>query len=57
MDWIENALIFRVVDDDDQRTVFGVYLPPRRTVAVTALHGAPGGSSATPNDRARLTTT
>jgi hypothetical protein len=47
---IENAIIFRVVDEDVQRTVFGIYLPPRRTVRVTALHGAADGSRATPID-------
>jgi homopolymeric O-antigen transport system ATP-binding protein len=37
MDWIENALIFRVVDDDTRRTVFGVFLPNRRIIRVTPL--------------------
>jgi Wzt C-terminal domain len=37
MDWIENALIFRVVDDDTRRTVFGVFLPHRRAVRMTPL--------------------
>ena len=37
MDWIENALIFRVVDDDMRRTVFGVFLPNRRVIRVTPL--------------------
>jgi homopolymeric O-antigen transport system ATP-binding protein len=37
MDWIENALIFRVVDDDRRRTVFGVFLPNRRVIRVTPL--------------------
>jgi hypothetical protein len=37
MDWIGNALIFRVVDDDPRRTVFGVYLPHRRAVRMTPL--------------------
>lgn len=30
MDYIDNALIFRVVDPDPKRTIFGVYLPPER---------------------------
>jgi lipopolysaccharide transport system ATP-binding protein len=50
MDWIENAIIFRVVDDDVRRTVFGIYLPPRRVVTVTTLQDAPGGSPATSID-------
>ena len=37
MDWIQNALIFRVVDDDTRRTVFGVFLPHRRSVRMTPL--------------------
>jgi lipopolysaccharide transport system ATP-binding protein len=37
MDWIENALIFRVVDDDARRTVFGLYLPHRRDIRMTEL--------------------
>ena len=47
MDWIENAIIFRVVDDDVRRTVFGTYLPPHRAVTVTALHEARSGSGVT----------
>ena len=39
MDWIENALLFRVVDDDPRRTVFGLYLPHTREIAVTRLEG------------------
>jgi lipopolysaccharide transport system ATP-binding protein len=50
MDWIENAIIFRVVDDNVQRTVFGIYLPSRRAVTVRALHRAPGESPAAPID-------
>lgn len=37
MDWIENALIFRVVDDDPRRTVFGIFLPHPRAFRVTPL--------------------
>jgi hypothetical protein len=37
MDWIQNALIFRVVDDDIRRTVFGIFLPHRRAVTVSPL--------------------
>ena len=46
MDWIENAIIFRVVDDDPKRTVFGLYLPHTREIAVTRLEGvaAPGAA-------------
>ena len=39
MDWIENAIIFRVVDDDPKRTVFGLTLPHTREIAVTRLEG------------------
>jgi lipopolysaccharide transport system ATP-binding protein len=34
MDYIENAELFRLVDPARDRTVFGVYLPPHRTVRV-----------------------
>ena len=44
MDWIENALIFRIVDDR-QRTVFGIHLPHTREVAVTWLGGAGDSAS------------
>jgi hypothetical protein len=37
MDWIENAFIFRVVDDDRRRTVFGIYLPPEREIEFSRL--------------------
>ena len=37
MDRIQNALIFRVVDDDTRRTVFGVFLPHRRSVQMMPL--------------------
>ena len=50
MDWIENAIIFRVADNDVRRTVFGIYLPPRRDVKVTALQRAPDGTRATAID-------
>ncbi len=42
MDWIENALIFRVVDDARRRTVFGVYLPRPRHVNIEKI-GSPVG--------------
>ena len=34
LDWIENALIIRVVDPDKDRLVFGSYLPPKREIRV-----------------------
>ena len=34
MDYVENAELFRVVDPVPERTVFGVCLPPERTVRV-----------------------
>ncbi|MFQ5851456.1 MAG: ABC transporter ATP-binding protein [Candidatus Binatia bacterium] len=34
MDYIENAVIFRVVDAEHKRTVFGVFLPPGRKIEV-----------------------
>jgi homopolymeric O-antigen transport system ATP-binding protein len=40
MDAIENAFIFRVVDDDRRRTVFGIYLPPQREIDFTRLGDA-----------------
>ena len=49
MDWIENALIFRVTDDDRDRTVFGIYLPHVREITVSSLHAglpAPGHPAA-----------
>ena len=50
MDWIENAIIFRVVDNDVRRAVFGIYLPSRRDVTVSALHREPHGTRATSID-------
>ncbi len=41
MDWIENAFIFRVVDDDRRRTVFGIYLPPQREIDFAPLGDVP----------------
>ena len=32
LDWIDNAVVFRVVDRDVSRMVFGVYLPPQRQI-------------------------
>jgi hypothetical protein len=32
LDWVDNAVVFRVVDHDVGRTVFGVYLPPERRI-------------------------
>jgi lipopolysaccharide transport system ATP-binding protein len=46
MDWIENALIFRVVDPARRRTVFGVYLPHSRHVNVEKME--PRGAAAEP---------
>ena len=34
MDYIENAVVFTVVDAEPKRTIFGVYLPPERRVRV-----------------------
>jgi lipopolysaccharide transport system ATP-binding protein len=45
MDWIENALIFRVVDHARGRTVFGVYLPRGRHVTIEEMK--PRGTAAT----------
>ena len=39
MDSIENATIFRVIDDDRRRTVFGIYLPAHREIQVSRLPG------------------
>jgi lipopolysaccharide transport system ATP-binding protein len=41
MDSIENAFIFRVVDDDRRRTVFGIYLPPQREIDIAPLGAGP----------------
>ena len=37
MDYIENAELFRLVDPLRDRTVFGVCLPPDRSVRVALL--------------------
>jgi hypothetical protein len=39
MDYVENAVVFSVIDKDPKRLIFGVYLPPGRTVQVA--HHAP----------------
>jgi lipopolysaccharide transport system ATP-binding protein len=39
MDWIENATVFRIVDPNPQRIVFGICHPAHRTVRVTPLRG------------------
>jgi lipopolysaccharide transport system ATP-binding protein len=44
MDWIENALIFRVIDPARGRTVFGVYLPRPRQVQIEEMK--PRGAAA-----------
>lgn len=38
MDWIDNALVINVVDNELDRLVFGIYLPPERTVNITTLN-------------------
>lgn len=40
MDNIDNIIIFRVVDPDPARTVFGVYLPAKREVSMQPLQAA-----------------
>ncbi|CAN7397224.1 ABC transporter ATP-binding protein [Phenylobacterium sp. LjRoot225] len=40
MDHIDNVVIFRVVDPDPARTVFGAYLPGRREVSMRRLAAA-----------------
>ncbi len=44
MDYIENALVFRVSDPVAKRTVFGVTLPRQRSVAIDVLE--PGSATA-----------
>lgn len=36
LDWIDNALVISVLDSEKDRTVFGVYLPPKRNLKVYA---------------------
>jgi hypothetical protein len=42
MDWIDNVLLFRVVDPDPQRAIFGLYYPRGTKVAVNVK--APPGA-------------
>lgn len=37
LDWVENALIIRVIDTEPQRLVFGVYHPPKRDVEIRKI--------------------
>ena len=34
LDWIDNAAILKVVDPEDDRIVFGLYLPPKREIKI-----------------------
>jgi lipopolysaccharide transport system ATP-binding protein len=34
LDWIDNALVFRVIDMEAKRMVFGIYHPPNRDVEI-----------------------
>jgi hypothetical protein len=40
MDHIDNVIIFRVVDPDPARTVFGAYLPAKREVSMQPVQAA-----------------
>ncbi|MBE9215518.1 ABC transporter ATP-binding protein [Plectonema cf. radiosum LEGE 06105] len=37
LDWVENAVIFQVVDPEPKRLVFGLYHPPERNVIINKL--------------------
>lgn len=44
MDYVENAVVFTVMDLHPRRMIFGVYLPPERTVRI-AHHTVAGAAS------------
>jgi lipopolysaccharide transport system ATP-binding protein len=37
LDWVENALVIRVIDKEPKRLVFGVYHPPERGVEIIKI--------------------
>lgn len=37
LDWVENALVIRVIDKEPKRLVFGIYHPPERDVKIIKI--------------------
>jgi hypothetical protein len=54
MDYVENAVVFTVVDALPKRLIFGVYLPPERSLRM-GHHRSAGEPAATTNTPGRAT--